>query len=77
MSELKNTSNTLRKACLVPIERGGDHGPVGNAKAVMNARKLVTSSEAVDMTKFIGDFVLGLVDDDFTWYACPSCQRCI
>jgi hypothetical protein len=80
MANIQNNDAQLIRACRSPIERGGQSGPVGYGKAVLNARKLVSrpATNRQDLHKYLGaGFLEKLHDEEFRYYRCPRCSYCL
>jgi hypothetical protein len=67
----------IRQISISPIERGGEAGPAGYAKAILNAKKMVCKSDWMesDAEKYIGKHLLSeILTRSFDFYNCPRCN---
>jgi hypothetical protein len=75
---VRNDNKEVIAACKSPIIRGGQYGPVGIARPVLNARRLVCHKRKPDLTKHLGPtFLQILKDSHFTYLTCPLCSGCL
>ena len=70
-------NDILRKVSASPIERGGDTGPAGYAKVVLNARKMTCKHNwsKSDLVQYIGKHALcDIPMKPPIYYHCPNCD---
>jgi hypothetical protein len=67
----------LKGVAQAPIERGGETGPAGYAKAILNARKMVCMPESHEscIDRYIGKNLLQRIGEQSPiYYKCPNCS---
>jgi hypothetical protein len=69
---------TLKMISATPIMRGGETGPAGYAKAILNARKMMYQHgwEESDIKRYIGKHIFEeILNRSDSHYQCPNCKR--
>jgi hypothetical protein len=74
---VQNENEVLKMVAMSPIERGGEGGPSGYAKAVLNARRLMSHHGEPDLEKHVGKNVLLKIARVNYYYHCPNCNGCL